>query len=78
MTNNTKVLHKNYLEKCSRLFNSHNSKVKNSPFGKHPNLYLDKNDLLDEEKFNNKLSSDDEFNKNWNNLENKNIEECIS
>jgi hypothetical protein len=71
MTNNTKVLYKNYLEKCNRLINSHNSKVKNSPFGKHPNLYLDKNDLLDEEKFNNKLSSDDEFNKNWNNLENK-------
>ena len=77
MLYNIKVLYKNYLEKCDRLFNSHNSKVKNSPYGKHPNLYLDKNDLLNEEKFNNKLSSDDEFNKNWNNLENKNIEECI-
>jgi len=71
-------LHKNYLEKCGRLFDSHNSKVKNSPYGKYPNLYLDKNDLLVEGEFSNKLLTDDEFNQNWNNLENKNIEKCIS
>jgi len=78
MVNNIKILHKNYLEKCGRLFDSHNSKVKNSPFGRQPHLYLDKNHLLGEEKFSNKLLSDDEFNQNWNNLENKKIEECIS
>jgi hypothetical protein len=78
MSYNIKILYKNYLDKCGRLFDSHNSNVKNSPYSKHTNLYLDKNDLLGEEKFNHKLLSDDEFNQNWNNLENKNIEECIS
>jgi hypothetical protein len=78
MINNIKILHKNYLEKCGRLFDSHNSKVKNSPFGRQPHLYLDKNHLLGEEKFSNLLLCNDEFSQNWNNLENKFIEECIS
>ena len=78
MSYSIEILYKNYLDKCSRLFDSHNSKVKNSPYGKHPNLYLDKNDLLVEGEFSNQLLSDDEFNQNWNNLENKNIEKCIS
>ena len=78
MSYSIEILYKNYLDKGSRLFDSHNSKVKNSPYGKHPILYLDKNNLLVEGEFNNKLLSDNEFNQNWNNLENKNIEKCIS
>jgi hypothetical protein len=78
MSYSIEILYKNYLDKCSRLFDSHNSKVKNSPYGKHHSLYLDKNGFLVEGEFSNKLLSDDEFNQNWNNLENKNIEKCIS
>lgn len=73
MLYNIKVLYKNYLEKCGRLFDPHNSKVKNSPYGKYNHLYLDKNNLLGEEEFNNNLFCNDVFNQNWNNLENKNI-----